>query len=355
MNADAALNFLGGIPDRIFTRVAGALRKTSKLTRDEYLGSLAFYDRYSGDGPSPELFDLPRKAPALTLGSETRFPGGVRRAYSFTSGYRVKNPASRREFESARLNATARVHLWQHEGKRRPPLVLCLHGFLLGNIGVAENMFRVRKLFASGVDVGLFVLPFHGERTDFFLNQKFINPHDVPLSIEVCAQTQHDLHAAMLALKGSGYERVGLIGASLGGFAAICYAALSALPEFLFAVVPATRLQDALSPDPRSFPFPVTAELRDLTALALDLVTPEPWRPRIPADDICAVIHAGDRVNDVASAKSWIQGWGIRRVVEVTGGHWFYFDKSARGKAWYAWLKDKGFIAADPPRKGDRA
>lgn len=341
----AALNFVGGLPDWVFAGAAKLLRKRNRQNQKDYIASLAYYERFYGKEPCDGLFEPPHRAPAMNLCAEAEFPGGCHRTFCFASGYKVKNPAVRGAFTAAKRNATAYLHLWQHEGGEKRPLVLCLHGFLLGDWRVAEAMFRVRRLFARGVDVALFVLPHHGERTDFFFNQALLTPHDVPLSLEGCAQTQHDLRAALLALRRDGYERIGLIGASLGGYAGISHVALHGDVAFLFAVVPAVRLQDYLMPEPSLFSFPVTDELRQATARALDLVTPEHWRPRISHDAICAVLHAGDKLNDIASSRAWINAWDLQRVVEVTGGHWLYFDKTARGRAWSDWLREKGFSA----------
>lgn len=347
----AVLNFLGGIPDRAFSLSSCLLRRPCPMGTLEYPRALRFYERYLGDGTPLALFDLPNRAPKLVVKRESGFGDGARMTFAFPSGYRVKNPAARPFFKGNARNRTAYLHLWRHAFGKPRPLVLCLHGFLLGNARVAERMFNVRRLFESGVDVGLFVLPHHGDRTNFFLNQDFVVPRNLPLVVESFAQTQHDLHAAMLALRREGYGRIGMIGASLGGYAGIYYAALSSFPAFLFAVVPTVRLDDYLMPEAARFPFPVTEEIRAATIAALGLIAPENYRPRVPVENIGVVIHAGDKLNDVRRTSRWIKAWGIRRVTEVPGGHWLYFDGKARGRAWYSWLVEKGFL----PEKGRRA
>lgn len=340
-----ALNLLGGVPDIVFRQSAKILLKRNPLTYQECLNALSFYSKYSRK--ASQFFTLPRKSCSMTCQSEKKFLDGTHKTYQFPSLYKVKNPDLKTTFFSFEKNQMTYLHLWQHssfKNSKKRPLVLCLHGFLLGNVRVAENMFRIKKLFQCEVDVGLFILPHHGERTHFFLNQHFLNPHNVPLTLESFAQAQHDLHLAILNLRAMGYEKIGLLGASLGGLTGIYYITLSSLVDFLFAVVPVLKLHDYLMPKKSYFHFPVTEELKERTRVALDLISPEYQTPKISKEDIGVVVHGGDKLNDIKHTKAWMQAWQLSCVTEVAGGHWWYFDKKIRGRTWYSWLKAKEFI-----------
>jgi hypothetical protein len=36
--------------------------------------------------------------------------------------------------------------------------------------------------------------------------------------------------------------------------------------------------------------------------------------------------------------------WGIKNKHFLTGGHWLIFNRSERGRAWYNFLIDRGFL-----------
>ena len=161
---------------------------------------------------------------------------------------------------------------------------------------------------------------------------------------ETFGQNLHDLHSSVLLLQGLGYGRIGLIGASLGGYTSALYAAHAAAVDFMFLAVPALDFFRTLRPRPGLFAFPVDETIVSETRQALDLVTPWRYAPRFDPDRICVVAHAGDRLCEARLTRAWVEQWQIKNYTEVPGGHWLHFGGNLRGRIWYAWLAKQGYL-----------
>jgi pimeloyl-ACP methyl ester carboxylesterase len=348
-------NTLGGVPDLLLRDGLLVDGQQSPLGRDAYLARLAFYGDERLITERRFFAGLPVKAPGHAIARRRAYHDGEELLYKWPSGYEALNPALAADVASYVNNRDAYLFHWRHAGGAPRPLVLCVHGFQMGEPKRAMALFRTEKLYQSGLDVALFVQPHHGLRAhprDNAFRQHFINPHDVPLTIENLRQMVHDLRAAYLLLEAQGYTKIGLIGASLGGYACALYAAADASPACAFTAVPALRLNRTLVPRPWKFRFPVDAELARATERALEIAAPVNYAPRLAASDIAVVYHAGDRIADVEYTREWIAGWRIPNVTVLQGGHWAVFDGKARGRAWYAWLTHYAFFTA--PERSSR-
>lgn len=343
---DSILNQVGGIPDRLMNLGFLAERRRRRVTLEAYRQELAFYEQ-PAFRQHKNFFAIPDTAPALTELSRENFLDGQQLLFRYPSRYRPRNPAVTARFMAHTANRDGYLFLWRHSRDAadtpKRPLVLCVHGFRMGNPKRAMAMFRVRKLFALGMDVALFIQPHHWKRAGGGIRQNFFVAEDLPLTLENIGQQVHDLHSSFLALQGMGYGRIGLIGGSLGGLAVTLHATVSDAPAFVFSVVPAIRMDAHLDPARAALPFTVDEELRAASFRALDLVDPSFYAPRLDLDNLAVVYHAGDRINAARATADWIRRWQVPHVTTLAGGHWVVFDRKARGAAWYGWLRDHGF------------
>jgi len=164
------------------------------------------------------------------------------------------------------------------------------------------------------------------------------------MTIETVAQSIHDLHSALLLLRQLGYRRIGAIGASLGGFTAALYATVSNPLDFIFLVVPMIDLGSQMQPRRGKTAFVPDHNLASKTRRALQTISPLSLELAFDPNNICIVAHAGDRMCPIEHARALVSRWKLPHLVEVTGGHWLYLDRDARGRAWYEWLQGKGFV-----------
>lgn len=348
----ALKNWIGAAPDRLLRDGLLLDGRRNRLPRAAYLSRLEFYlqDRFQRD---LRFFDgLPRSAPGLRVDERRLRPWGEELLLRFPSTYRAVNPALAGEVAAYVRNRDGYLFLLRHDARPRP-LVLCVHGFQMGDPARVKRLFRVERLLALGVDVALFIQPHHwrraaSPRSPF--RQAFINPHDVPLTIEALGQAVHDLRSAYRLLESLGYGRVALVGASLGGYVCALHAVVDASAACVFVAVPSLRLDRTLAPRRLKLGFPVDEELRDTTRRALRIVAPATYTPAMAVDDICVVYHEGDRIADAAYTREWIDAWRIPNRVALHGGHWAVFDRKARGRAFYAWLARYGFIPERTPK-----
>lgn len=342
----ALKNWIGAAPDLLVRDGLLLDGRRNRLARDAYLSRLEFYlqDRFQSE---LRFFEgLPQSAPAYHVDERQPRPWGEELLLRFPSRCCAVNPALTDAVAAFERNRDGYLFLFRHDERPRP-LVLCVHGFQMGDPERAKRMFRVERLLALGVDVALFIQPHHWRRADRPRNplrQAFINPHDVPLTIEALGQSVHDLRSSYLLLESLGYRRVALVGASLGGYVCALHAAVDDSAACVFVAVPSLRLDRTLTPRRRKLGFPIDEELRDKTRRALRIVAPATYAPVMSVDDLCVVYHEGDRIADAAYTREWIDRWRIPHRVALHGGHWAFFDRKARGRAFYAWLARYGFI-----------
>lgn len=334
------LNFTGGLPDRLMTRIPDLLLGHNALSRDEYLQRLGFYTQLA----PATFFDLASDAPAAMTVESLPYAGGERVLFRYDTRFFGHHPELRDVLAKSKNNQAAYVHLWRHDASASRPLVLCVHGFGMAGPARAERMFKIARLFEQGLDVALYHLPHHWRRSDAPPNNPFLRPEDLPFTLEEWARNVHDLHSAVLLLRGQGYARIGLIGASLGGLTGALYATTPAPLSFIFLVVPATDLRTHLMPRESRMRFAADAEVVDASLAALRLITPACYEPKFDVQHIGIVAHQGDRICPVKSTRELVTRWKIPSYTEVVGGHWIYLDRSTRGRTWYGFLAQHGFL-----------
>lgn len=339
--ARTILNFAGGLTDRLMARIPGFMLGRSSLSREAYLERLAFYADWREGVP---FFPRPESAPQAERIEERPLAVGKRLLYRYPSRFSGHNPALREDLARSTSNQSAYLHLWRHGEKTARPLVLCVHGFGMEGPERAERMFRIGRLFERGLDVALYHLPHHWRRAESRYKSEFLRPEDVPFTIEEWVRNVHDLHSAVLLLQALGHERVGLIGASLGGLTGALHATAPSPLEFVFLVVPAVDLTSFLLPRPGHMGFLPDAALLAATRAALHRITPLSYAPSIDANRIAVVAHEGDRICPVGYTRELVRRWQIPNYTEVVGGHWVYLDRKVRGRTWYGWLERTGFL-----------
>lgn len=342
------LNFAGGCADRMFLlapKILKPLFRKKGVDKITYQAQVDFYiDQGFVDDPK-SFFSLPEKIPQKIEKTQRPYFDGVREVISWQSGYKAKNPLLRYKYDSYIANRTAYLLRWTHQN-HGAKTVVCLHGFMLGEPNQAEKMFKIKKLYEMGLDVALFIAPFHWKRAPGGPRSAnmAIQPDNVAMTCEFFGQTIYDLFSAHLILKNLGAGKTGLIGASMGGYNAALFSCLADVHSFAAMMVPVINFSRPMGPDSISMPYNVDKSMSDRINKVWQLHSPLNFEPIIPKDKILIIASKGDGLCLFEYVEQLCKKWDGIRHCFMTGGHWLIFNPRARGKAWYAFLKDMGFV-----------
>lgn len=340
IGAGSAIDFLFLAPPKL----ARPFRKLRRTTKEKYEDEVDFYiDGGYADRPDT-FFTFPSSIPQYSIIERRPYHDGESQLIQYDSGYIAKNPLVRERFHSYAANRHGYLVRWTHgDGNRKT--ILCHHGYMLGNPGQAKRMFRMKKLFSLGLDVALFIVPFHWRRSAGPLMQRgiYLQPDDAAMTCECVGQSMHDLHGTFQILRDLGAADIGLIGASLGGYNTALFISLAGMASFGAMMVPAFNFSRPLGPDTARLPFSVDAGLRDKIKRVWELHSPLNFYPKIPVDRILIVASRGDLICPFDYVRILCDRWGVTRRHFLTGGHWLIFDRGTRGRAWYEFLDDMGF------------
>jgi pimeloyl-ACP methyl ester carboxylesterase len=142
-------------------------------------------------------------------------------------------------------NQIMRARWFKHRGAPRPCAVI-LHGYFGGTLAVEEYMWPIRTLFDRGMDVVLTVLPMHGARAG--LKGRFRLPGfpavDPRLAIEGFRQLVHEHLTLFDYLLDGRVSALGLMGMSLGGYAAALLSTLDPRLRFSVFYMPLASIAD---------------------------------------------------------------------------------------------------------------
>jgi hypothetical protein len=345
---NSTLDRMGGVLDNAFLtlpKILKPFRPKRKIDLDAYTRQIDFYFN-SGYVDRPEtFFQFPEKVPTFQIANETAYHGGLNQVITFQSQYISRNPEMVERFEGFEENKTAYLIRWTH-GDRNRKTLLCLHGYMLGDPDQAQRMFKIRKLFQMGMDVALFITPFHWKRAPKSLAHRgiFLQPDDVVMTCECFGQAMYDLYHSLLLLKKMGAQDIGVIGASLGGYNAGLFACLTDQITFAAMMVPAVKFTNRFGPESLSANGKFDFELKDKIHRLWNLHSPLNFMPKIHRDRILIIASKGDKVCPFEPVHELCEKWGWPRHIFLTGGHWLMFNASERGRAWYRFLGEMGFI-----------
>jgi len=340
--------FLGGIVDNLFLLVPRILRHFKpprNISRSVYESHIDFYIQ-KGFTQNPEsFFTFPNEIPAHKILLRRPYLDGEYQLISFSSGYEPQNPMLRESYLAHRNNSTGYIVRWTH-GRDDVKTVLCLHGYMLGNPRQAWRMFRIRKMFELGLDVALFITPFHWKRAPVSKAQRgiYLQPDNVAMTCECVGQTMYDLYSTCKVLRTLGAGSIGLIGASLGGYLAGLFICLQSIVDFAAMMVPVVNLSGTLGPDTAKLPFPIDAEFLKKTQKVYEFHSPLNFHPKIPKDRILIIASQGDRLCPFEFVRFLCEKWDWPEHQFLRGGHWLIFNNNLRGQTWYAFLQRMGYL-----------
>lgn len=268
-----------------------------------------------------------RKPPAIRAASErdARVAHWSFTELSFESGYAPSfGEPGRDRWLGYEANRTAHARLLRHPGAPRP-WVVCIPGYRMGNASVDFTGFRAKWLHRHlGLNVAIFVMPFHGPRTvgrrggDGYLSGDFLD------TIHAQAQAVWDLRKLVAWLRREGAPAVGVYGVSLGGYTAALLSALEAdldrvvlgIPAACFLDLARVNLPPALLQGLEWLGFPL-----ERIEHVLRVVSPLAMPPLVPREHRFLYAGISDRLAPPHHAWNLWRHWERPRVAWYQGGH----------------------------------
>jgi pimeloyl-ACP methyl ester carboxylesterase len=225
--------------------------------------------------------------------------------------------------------------LWWRHREPGHPVMLCVHGYAGGHLWLERLAFDARRFYGAGVDVVLYVLPYHGARAPAGSGRSGEGFFDMDLvrTNEAFAQAIYELRALLRYCRSRESGPVGAFGMSLGGYTTALLATVE--PELAFAVpmIPLASLADMMwsgnESDPRLQRAAEhgwnLAALRDMTRVHAPLSR----APVVPHERRLIIAALGDRICPPAHADVLWRHWGQPRIHWYPGGHLAQFRRGA--------------------------
>lgn len=245
----------------------------------------------------------------------------------FESGFRPTRPEYVEELASYAANRTARARLVRRPGDRPRPVAIWVHGWGGGPFWLEERIFGAAVWLDAGFDVCLMQLPFHGLRAPAQAPRSgsLFPGTNVVRTNEGFGQTIHDLRVLRRHLRACGAPEVGVVGLSLGAYAAALWATLDAELSFCAVLAPAVDLADLMWRHGEGSRLRRRAEVAgvrgDLLGDVFAVHAPTARPPRLPPERLAIVAGRGDRVCPPDQAERLRAHWGLAGIDWFAGGH----------------------------------
>jgi len=197
-----------------------------------------------------------------------------------------------------------------------------VHGYMAGHFALEQRVWPIEWFQRIGLDVALFVLPFHGVRAN--PERRGAPPFpgaDPRMSNEGFRQAIGDLHSFVDWLRARGHRAVGVMGMSLGGYTMALSATV--IPDLAFAVpiIPLASLADFARDQGRLGSNP---EQRAAQHAALErvyrVVSPLHRKSLIAPERVLVIGARADRITPMSHAKSLARHFSSR-LEAWPGGH----------------------------------
>jgi len=274
-----------------------------------------------------------RGTAALVL--DARWPS---RVSTFASDARLSS-----SFAETRENHDAAARLFLGPGTNRPTAIL-VHGYRAGQHAIEERVWPIQWLVSRGMDVALFVLPFHGVRATRLSEPRF-PASDPRFTNEAFRQAISDIRALRRFFLERGSPAVGAMGMSLGGYTVSLLATVEEGLSFVAPVIPLASFADIALAAGRLVGTPAEQALQhEKLERAHRVVSPFSRASKVAPGSVIVVAGEGDRITPLAHAER------LRRhfdgeLVTFPGGHLLQIGRSEGFRAIGRMLTRNGFLS----------
>jgi hypothetical protein len=290
------------------------LKEPPELVRD--LTAFASSDDYLAYRHSPDLFPAPGR---IDVEKHWLAPHRVGFAeWRWQSRHPLFFKGIKREYRSHRGNQTALLRTLNLRIKGKPMAIL-VNGFSSGHHLMERVAWPMREFHRLGIGVSLFALPFHGPRGHAFPPEW--PQQDTAFTIEGFRQAIWDLQIAIRAMRDAGASHVGVVGMSLGGYAASLLGTVTSDVDFILSYIPICSVPDVMN-DNNLVPGEgdIQRTLYEGYREQLVPITPVCRTPKVAPERVSIISGEFDRLATVRHGQRLANHFGAE-LVTFPGGH----------------------------------
>ncbi len=259
------------------------------------------------------------------------------------SDYRTFLPEVQEQYDQYEENRTATARLILHEKPR--PMAILIHGYLGGAHSMERRLWPMQFWRRLGMDVALFVLPFHGSRAERKFGKLPPFPGAEPrLTNEGFRQSMADLRDFVAFLVTRGHEKIGVMGMSLGGFTTALAATLEPLLSFAVPIIPLASIADAALLNGH---LGATEEESRPQHKALEAVhamtSPLHRKLAIPASHVLVIGAERDQITPIENARKLATHFHCK-LETMHGGHLLQLGRNDRFRSIGRFLNELGVV-----------
>lgn len=290
-------------------------------------------------------------APApLQVAVKARRPvdGGDVLDLTYRSDFVPVYPGARNDPLELAANESGTARWWRHRAPGHPAM-LCIHGYAGGHLWLESLAFDAARFYRAGVDVLMYVLPYHGTRAvNRSRSGEGFFAVDLVRTNEAFARAIYELRGLLAHLRAYGTGPVGAFGMSLGGYTTALLASVE--PELAFAVpmIPLASLSDVMwaegENDPRLARAAEYGWSRDTVQDFLRVHAPLARTALVPSERRLIIAARGDRICPPAHAEALWHHWGRPRIHWYPGGHLAQFRRRLALREVRTLLRDNGLL-----------
>ncbi|MCA9671073.1 MAG: alpha/beta hydrolase family protein [Myxococcales bacterium] len=345
------------VMQRVFTSahrntVRGAGGRMQSLADD--------WQRLPADEALATYFARPGAPQQVSRTPKQRLDDGVVEHLRFPSYYAPERATALEMQRRYPENATCHALAYRHSAREGRPAVVCLHGWGGGNFTFDSQLFRARWLYDLGLDVYLYVHPYHGPRSpsSVRLGAALHPSTNVTRANEAFIQTAWEVRSLIAHHQRDGGGAAGVMGMSLGGYGTAVVASVADELAFAVPIMPFADLPAFLWGWGDGTPERARAEKAGVTfdefCAAMALHSPLAHTLKVPREHALIIAGRGDQIVPPAHAEALHKHWGEPAMHWFPGGHLVHFGRGSYLRRVAAFLGDIDVLprtSAKPPAR----
>jgi pimeloyl-ACP methyl ester carboxylesterase len=301
-------------------------------------------ERYQRLGAYEHFFREPRKiVPVQDV--RLAHPKGLRVVdLHWQSDYSTFLPEVQEKYDRIQENRTATARLVLHDEPR--PMAILIHGYLGGAHRLERRVWPMSFWRGLGMDLALFVLPFHGSRARKLVELPPFPGADPRITNEGFRQAMADFRDLVGFLAERGHRDIGVMGMSLGGFSAALAATLEPRLAFAIPIIPLASIPDAARLNGHLGPTEEESADQHRALEAVHVMTSPLHRKLAISPNRVLIIGAErDQITPIENARKLATHFQCR-LETMHGGHLVQLGRGARFRSIGRFLGELGVVGA---------